>query len=354
MDKPERLIRFTQNLSTDAAIVTSNLNRRYLTGFLGTAGTLFVTGEQAWYLADGRYFEAVQEKVPFVTPLLVQGGDWEPLSRLCREQGVKTLAFEDLTMTVSVFRKLEEALPEVTLVPMGNALLKQRALKDEGELSMIRRAQKITDEAYGQLVTEIHAGMTERQVAHRLEELLFAGGATSLAFDTIAVGGPHSSLPHGRPSDYVLRDGDFLTLDFGAAYEGYCSDMTRTVAFGHVTDEMRRVYSTVLEAQEQSIKMIAPGVSCKEIDAFSRSVMAKEGLEEFFIHSLGHSFGLEIHELPGLSRTSEDVLAEGMVMTVEPGIYLPGRFGVRIEDDVFVTKTGCINLTSSPKELLVL
>ncbi len=354
MDNTGRLHRFVQDLTADAAIVTSNLNRYYLSGFLGTAGTLFVTKEKVWYLADGRYFEAVQEKVPFATPLLVQGGDWGMLAELCREQGVQTLAFEDLTMTVSVFRKLEQALPGVTLVPLDNALLRQRALKDDYELSMIRRAQKITDEAYGQLITEIHAGMTERQVAHRLEELLFAGGATSLAFDTIAVGGPHSSLPHGRPSDYVLQDGDFLTLDFGAAYEGYCSDMTRTVAFGHATDEMRRVYRIVREAQEQSIARIAPGVSCKEIDAFARSVMAKEGLDEFFVHSLGHSFGLEIHEQPGLSHISEDRLSEGMVMTVEPGIYLPGRFGVRIEDDVFVTKTGCINLTASPKELLVL
>lgn len=354
MEQSNRLTRFQQTLEADAAIVTSNLNRYYLSGFLGTAGTLLVTKDRAFYLADGRYFEAVSEKVPFANPVLVTLHDWSELARLCSELGVSKLAFEDLEMTVAVYRKIATAIPDVELVPLGGALPRQRAVKDEGELALIRKAQSITDRAYQELLGFIRTGVTEKQVARRLEELLTEFGATGLAFDTIAVAGAHSSLPHGKPSDYVLADGDFLTLDFGAAYEGYLSDMTRTVAIGHATDEMRLVYDTVLQAQQAAIEMIAPGVSCREVDARARDVMAKNGLDAYFIHSLGHSFGMEIHEQPGLSKTSEDTLQPGVVMTVEPGIYLPGRFGVRIEDDVFVTQTGCVNLTASPKELLIL
>ena len=285
-----------------------------------------MTKDKVFYLADGRYFEAVSQKVPFAKAVLVKSKGWDELAALCAELGIGQLAFEDLEMTVASYRALEKAMPGVSLVGLADALPRQRAIKDEQELSLIQKAQSVTDRAYQELLNFIRAGVTEREVAHRLEELMAGFGGQGLAFDTIAVAGTHSSQPHGRPSDYVLADGDFLTLDFGAAYEGYCSDMTRTVAIGHATDEMRLVYGTVLEAQQRAIEMIAAGVS----------------------------FGMEIHEQPGLSQASEQTLEAGMVMTVEPGIYLPGRFGVRIEDDVFVTQTGCINLTASPKELLIL
>ncbi|MBQ2698266.1 MAG: M24 family metallopeptidase [Clostridia bacterium] len=175
-----------------------------------------------------------------------------------------------------------------------------------------------------------------------------------MAFDIIAVAGTHSSQPHGRPSDYALQDGDFLTLDFGAQYEGYMSDMTRTVAIGHVTDEMKQVYNVVLEAQLKAIEAMGPGVSCREVDAVAREVMKPYGYDPYFTHSLGHSFGLQIHEKPGCSTKSDETLVPGTVMTVEPGIYLSGRFGVRIEDDIYITEDGKINLTQSPKELLIL
>ena len=354
MKQPGRLTRFHQSLPAQAAIVTSNLNRYYLSGFLGTAGTLLVTKDKVFYLADGRYFEAVSQKVPFAKAVLVKSKGWDELAALCAELDIGQLAFEDLEMTVASYRALEKAMPGVSLVGLADALPRQRAIKDEQELSLIQKAQSVTDRAYQELLNFIRAGVTEREVAHRLEELMAGFGGQGLAFDTIAVAGTHSSQPHGRPSDYVLADGDFLTLDFGAAYEGYCSDMTRTVAIGHATDEMRLVYGTVLEAQQRAIEMIAAGVSCREVDALARSVMQKQGFEQYFVHSLGHSFGMEIHEQPGLSQASEQTREAGMVMTVEPGIYLPGRFGVRIEDDVFVTQTGCINLTASPKELLIL
>ena len=242
----------------------------------------------------------------------------------------------------------------VKFVPMHKAISAFRCTKEDWELELMRKAQDITDTAFAEICTKIKAGMTEKQVCAELIYCLLKNGADGLAFDPIVVSGPNTSMPHGVPGDRVLQPGDFITMDFGAAYKGYCADMTRTVALGFATEEMEKVYNTVLKAQCAAIAATKAGVKGKEVDAVARDIIGKAGYGSFFGHGYGHGLGLEVHEAPSCNPAGETVMEAGVVSSAEPGIYLPGKFGVRIEDVVIFREGGCENITHSPKELIIL
>ncbi|MCI8908195.1 MAG: aminopeptidase P family protein [Angelakisella sp.] len=341
----------------DGALITSTVNRHYFTGLRSSAGVLLVTRKGCSALLDFRYIEVARRTIQSCEVILQEKLE-EQLPQLVKKYGVRRLALETTYQTIGEMNRFQKLLPEVELLTgeeVDKTILQLRRVKDEEEIGHIRDAQAITDKSFSEMLNVIKAGMTERQVAAELEYRLKKNGADGLAFATIAVAGPNSSMPHGVPGDRPLQAGDFLTLDFGAASAGYCSDMTRTVAIGHVTEEMEKVYNLVLEAQLASIAKIAPGVPCVEVDAAARDLIYGAGYEGCFGHGTGHSLGLEIHEDPRFSTTAgEAVCQPGIVMSVEPGVYLSGRFGCRIEDIVLITPEGCQDLTHSPKELLIL
>ncbi len=281
---------------------------------------------------------------------------YRDIAELLNSQNIKNVLIEADGVTLSQFSAIKtnlgiEALNDNKL---SNALNKARQIKSKEEIGFIKQAQAITDKAFTHILNYIKSGVTEREIALELEFFMRKQGSEGVAFDTIAVSGKNSSLPHGVPTDKSLENGDFLTMDFGAKLGGYCSDMTRTVAIGSVSEEQKMVYDTVLDAQISALKVLKAGKICKDIDKIARDIINKAGFEGAFGHGLGHSVGLEIHENPALNTRDETVLKSGMIMTVEPGIYLEDKFGVRIEDMVLITSKGIENLTVSPKELIIL
>ncbi|MGI5895818.1 MAG: M24 family metallopeptidase [Oscillospiraceae bacterium] len=340
----------------DAALVTSACNRQYLLQFHSSAGVLLITSEEALFLVDSRYIEKAQKqisgcRVELLTSLSRQ------LQEYAKQHAIKTMAVESSYMTLREFNRYRQLLPGIELVASDDfdqALLKMRGVKTEEEIAQMQKAQNITDAAFTRICAYIKPGVTEKQIAAQLEFEMKSLGADGFAFDTIVVSGANSSMPHGTPTDKVVESGDFITMDFGAMLGGYMSDMTRTVAVGAISEEQKQVYYTVLEAQRRAMEVIRPGVVCKEVDAVARSFIAEAGFEGCFGHGLGHSLGVEIHEMPAFNLSDTTALAPGMVISVEPGIYLPGKFGVRIEDVIVVAPDGYRNFTKSPKELICL
>ena len=350
----QRVQKLRESLSPlDAIAISSPPNRFYLTGFASSAGTVFITRDHAYFVVDSRYTEAAGAAISHMEVVRGSQPTHRDLAELCEKHGVKLLGFEDLELTVAVYNIYSANIEGVELVPIEDAVVRQRMVKDAAEQELIRSAQLITDQAYSELLNFIGAGRTEKECAKFLEDAMFRHGATGLAFPTIAVAGKNSSRPHGVPGDTVLRDGDFMTMDFGAMYRGYRSDMTRTVAVGHATDEMRTVYDTVLRAQEAAIALAVPGAICSEVDQVARDIIGEAGYGDCFGHGLGHSFGIDIHESPRFSPSDSSALQPGVCITVEPGIYIPGKFGVRIEDNLIITEEGHIDITTSPKHLIV-
>ena len=339
----------------DAVLLRGEKNRYYATGFHSTAGMCVVTPKEAFFVTDSRYIEAAHRHIHGFTigqsTLEMPEKSW--LEQIIRDCGITMLGFEDEELSYADFEKLRGEVKAV-LSPAQTLLRELRAVKSPEEQEIMRRAQKLADGVFLELLDFIRPGMTEKRVAAEITYRLLLAGAQGNSFDPIVVGGANSSMPHGVPGDYVLQRGDFLTMDFGCLLEGYCSDMTRTVAIGTPTDEMRRVYATVLEAQLAGIEAYHAGVKGCEVDAAARSVISAAGYGEYFGHSYGHSLGLDIHESPNASPSEQRALPAGAVLSAEPGIYLPGKFGVRIEDVCIVTETGCENITASPKELIVL
>ena len=353
-----RIDALIKNLPTnvDCVLVTSDYGRYYFTGLRSSAGTLVITREESYFIIDFRYIEKATATIKNAQVIL-QDKLQEQIKTVLGKHNIKNIAVETDYMTVSQFTKMRDELSDYTLLDTKEAnvaILDLRAHKDAGEIASIRKAQAIADEAFTYMLGHIKAGMTEREVALALEHKMSQLGGEKVSFDTISVSGVNSSLPHGVPCDKKLEDGDFLTLDFGTIIDGYHSDMTRTVAIGHATEEMKKVYATVLEANLASIATIALGVTNKEVDKVGRDIIYTAGYEGCFGHGTGHSVGLEIHEEPRYSTLAEGVVEVGQVMTVEPGIYLAGKFGVRIEDMIYITANGIEVISTSPKELIVL
>ncbi len=362
MNHYHKIVSLLEEQKLDALLLTGEANRFYASGFFtpGTDATALVTRKSAVFLTDARYTEAAARRLDGAELRETKPGKglMDHLRELLFLKGVRRLGFEDASMTVQSFRRLEKALAEDLtareLVPASEALLKLRQTKDPEELRAMEAAQGIAERALEDILKELRPGVMEKEIAARLQYRMLHYGASDMSFDPIVVSGVNGSLPHGVPSEKEIQAGEFVTMDFGCIYEGYCSDMTRTVAVGSVTAEMERVYETVLAAQKAGIAAARAGVPGKDVDAAARAVIAEAGYGEYFTHSFGHGVGVEIHEAPNASSGSEAPLPAGAVISAEPGIYIPGKLGVRIEDVVVITPEGCRNLTRAPKELTVL
>lgn len=335
----------------DVFLVTNPVNRRYLTGFTGSAGLVWISTDKQAILTDFRYIEQVKTECP----------DWElvkiedpinTLKALISEQNINKIAYEKDHVTVGQLQQWEEKL-SVEFIPIAGWVQELRMIKDKEEIEYIRKAAKIGDEAFADLLPNIRPGTTERDLALELEFLMRKAGADGMSFEPIVAAGPQSALPHARPGERILSVGDFVVFDFGCIVKGYCSDMTRTVVIGEPEEKHLIIYDLVLKAQMESLSAVAPGRTGAEIDAIAREIINDAGYGEYFGHGLGHSVGLEIHENPRLSKNDNTILRPGMVVTVEPGVYLPDFGGVRIEDLVVVTEEGYEVLTSTFKELYV-
>ena len=344
--------RFTE-VGIDGILVTRLVNVRYLTGFTGSNGQLLLTSAGAVFFTDSRYDEQSSREVPGIDHQVYKRDFRGEVAQACGRLGVARLGFEADGLTYRAFRDLDGAV-NAELVPLEDLVERLRWSKDPEELAMMERAQEITDEAFDRLVGKLHEGVTERAAAFELEVAMRELGAERVGFDTILAFGENAAEPHHRPSDRALRRGDVIKLDFGCVVGGYHSDMTRTVAFGDLPEELAKVYGLVLRAQVAGIDAVRAGVEGSVPDEAARRIIGEEGYGERFGHSLGHGVGLEIHEGPSLRAEPSEVLPEAAVVTVEPGIYLPGVGGVRIEDMVVVTADGCRPLPRTTKELVVL
>ena len=341
----------------DAMLLTGEANRFYASGFhsYGTDGVALVTAKKAYYFTDSRYPEAALRYVQGaeVREIGHGRGYGALLEEAVTEQHIRRMGFEDAYMTVQDHERYRKAL-SCDLVPATDLLWQLRMVKDEEELEAMVAAQRIAERALEDILEEIRPGVTEKEIAARLQYLMLHYGASDMSFDPIVVSGPNGSLPHGVPSEKTIQQGEFVTMDFGCVYHGYCSDMTRTVAVGFATEEMQTVYQTVLSAQEAGIAAARAGLTGREVDGAARAVISAAGYGAYFGHSFGHGVGVEIHEAPNASPMNEKPLPAGAVISAEPGIYLPGRLGVRIEDVILLTEDGCRNLTKAPKDLIVL
>lgn len=355
MKNIEKYQRLLETGEVDALLLTSVYNRLYAAQYRVAEGVAVVTREGAYYFTDSRYIEAAEKNLKGFTVRMTHPGssEIERINEVIGEHTIKKLGFEENDMTYGDYLRYNEALHAV-LVPMQAKIDAFRATKEPWEIELMRKAQAITDQTFSELCKIIQAGMTEKELEAELLYRLYKHGAEGPSFDPIVVSGPNTSLPHGVPGERKLEFGDFITMDFGCIYGGYCSDMTRTVALGFVSEEMDKVYKTVLKAQLAGIAATKAGVAGRDIDGTARKVIADAGYGDYFGHGYGHSLGILIHEAPNANTRNDQPMPAGAVVSAEPGIYLPGKFGVRIEDVTVITETGCEVLTKSPKNLIIL
>ena len=338
----------------DGLLLTSRYSRYYGAEFDIAEGVAIVTKAGCRYFTDSRYIESAQNGIQGFEVLEVNRENpySQRLNEAIADFQVTTLGYEEEYLTVAELKTYEEKL-NAKLVPYHKEISSFRIVKEAWEFDLMRKAQEITDQAFAEVLTRLKPGMTEKQLQAELIYCLYKNGADGLSFDPIVVSGPNTSLPHGVAGDRVIQEGDFVTLDFGALYKGYCADMTRTVAVGYATEEMKKVYETVLQAQKAGIGITKAGVTGKEIDGAARKVIGDAGYGSYFGHGYGHGIGLEVHEAPSCSPAGETPMPVHTICSAEPGIYLPGKFGVRIEDLVIFTEEGCEDITKSPKNLII-
>jgi Xaa-Pro aminopeptidase len=338
----------------DAILITGDINRRYATGFPGTAGVALILPDGAWFFTDTRYFEAAASAI---TNAEVRQMDREYsyaqlVDDVCAARGIRSLGYEDAVMTVAEYAQWGEHLT-ASLNPASSLTKRLRAVKSSAEIELMIAAQRVAEQSFNEMLPMISREVTERELAAELTCRMLKNGAEDKSFDPIIVSGTRSSMPHGVPTDAKIGRG-FLTIDFGAKLNGWCSDTTRTLCIGEPTDEERRVYDAVLRAQLVGISKFHAGVLGCEVHSAAQASLDEAGYGEYFGHGFGHSLGLEIHEDPNANAANKGELPEGAVVSAEPGVYLPGRFGVRIEDVVVVTRDGCRDITNLPKELQII
>ncbi|QCR32830.1 Xaa-Pro peptidase family protein [Lysinibacillus sp. SGAir0095] len=353
MIKLEKLRKALVEQNVDGLLITNGFNRRYMTGFTGTAGVAIVSKDDAVFITDFRYTEQANKQIQDFRVIQHEGNLLKEVADFVEKMGIKALGFEKDTMTYSMYESYK-SLISAELVPLSGLIEKIRLIKTEQEINIIKVACEIADNAFTHILEFIKPGLTELEVSNELEFFMRKQGATASSFDTIVASGVRSALPHGVATDKVIEKGDFVTLDFGALYNGYISDITRTIAVGQPSEKLVEMYNTVLESQLLALSKVGPGMTGVEADSFARDYLASKGYGEAFGHSTGHGIGLEVHEGPALSSRSSSVLEPNMVVTIEPGIYLPGIGGVRIEDDILITETGNEKLTHSTKDLIIL
>ncbi|MDH7490428.1 MAG: Xaa-Pro peptidase family protein [Anaerolineae bacterium] len=354
--KTERLARLRERMAAlqlPAMLISQPLNRYYLSGFSGSAGTLFVTADRAVLLTDSRYTERAAGEAPGFEIVKLERDVVTALPDLVAQVGVDRVGFESAHVTCAEYKVWAEKVGEAALVPTQGVVEGTRAVKEEEELALIRQAVAIADAAYAHLKQTIRPGMTEKQVAWDLEVWMRTHGADGIAFDLIVASGPNGAMPHALASDREIRAGEPIVVDMGARVRGYHSDLTRTLYLGEADGTFRQVYDIVLRAQQAAEARLAPGALGPDVDATARAIIAEAGYGDNFGHGLGHGVGLAVHELPGLNQRTQDTLAPGHVVTVEPGVYLTGWGGVRIEDMALITESGAEILTQADKDPFV-
>ncbi|MGF9710937.1 M24 family metallopeptidase [Paenibacillus naphthalenovorans] len=353
----ERILRLRslmQEQGLQALLITNATNRMYMTGFTGSSGYVLITEDRAILLTDFRYMTQAPQQAVGYEVIEHAPKAMETVKELLAHAGLTKLGFEQNDMTYGVYQACAGILGGVELIPTDSVVETLRMVKDEGELAVMQEAAELADRTFEYILGILKPGMKELDIALEIEMYVRAHGAASTSFETIVASGERSALPHGKASKKVIGTNEFVKLDFGAYYKGYCSDITRTVVLGKPTDKHREIYNIVLEAQLEALDRIRPGMTGREADAVARDVIKRYGYGDLFGHGTGHGLGMEIHEAPRLSITGDTVLAPGMTVTVEPGIYIPGFGGVRIEDDIVITDTGNRRLTQSSKDLIVI
>ncbi|MEN1970560.1 Xaa-Pro peptidase family protein [Lentibacillus sp. N15] len=352
----EKLTKLREELTEnklDALLITSPINRRYVTGFTGTAGSAIVTEDAAIFVTDFRYIEQATEQAKDFEIVQHQQSMIETLHEQLQKRNVKHVGFEKNHVAFSEYEQYQKTFA-AELVPVSGLVEDLRLIKTESELAIMKQAAKIVDDAFDHIQNYLKPGVKEIDIANELEFFMRRQGATSSSFDTIVASGYRGALPHGVASTKEIQHGELVTMDYGALYQGYCSDTTRTVAIGEISDELRKIYDTVLMAQLKGVEGVKPGITGIEGDAIVRDYITEQGYGDYFGHSTGHGLGMEVHESPALSHRSQTVLKPGMVVTVEPGIYVPNVGGCRIEDDLVVTESGNERLTHANKDLIQL
>ncbi|MBQ8000472.1 MAG: aminopeptidase P family protein [Ruminococcus sp.] len=352
----KRISHIAQSLkSADAALVSSDISVTYLTGFEHSEGYVLIGKDVSYFLVDFRYAEAAQKLVKHME-VVVFSVVFDTINELLSSMNAKSVAIEASAVTLSSYKSFCDKLNAqvVDSDELSKAISELRLIKSPEEIVRLRKAQQIAEAAYTELLNDIKVGITEKEIAVRLEYLMKMKGAERVAFDLITVTGKKTSLPHGVPGDVKVQHGDFITFDIGAVYDGYHSDMTRTIAIGSASEQQREIYNIVLDAHLKAMAYVKAGVTGFDVDKVARDVITDAGYGKYFGHSTGHGVGLEIHEAPYAGPRSTDILCENMTVTIEPGIYLPDRFGVRIEDTVLITKEGSESFASIPKELIIL
>ena len=335
-------------LDAEWILISSPAAVRYLSGFTGSAALLLISQDEQYLITDGRYTLQAEKQAAGYIVVRKDEGLYEALS----DYDINYLVYEARFVSAWQYQKIRKLLPDATLKDLGEAVDDMRMVKDLEELDKIRGAMRIADSAFNHILSVIQPGISEREVALELENFMRRKGASRVSFSTIVAAGDRSALPHAEPTEALVTQGDILLMDYGCVYNGYCSDITRTVIVGQPSDKQCEVYSVVLAAQEAALGMICEGIEAREIDAVARDVIEKAGYGACFSHALGHGVGIEVHEKPRVSAKGREVLREGMVITVEPGIYIPNFGGIRIEDMGCVTKDGFENFTKSPKQLI--
>ncbi|MBE1553776.1 M24 family metallopeptidase [Sporosarcina limicola] len=337
----------------DGLLITNPYNRRYMTGFTGSAGLALISADDAVFITDFRYTEQAEKQIDGYRIVKFAKTLVEEVAVQAKNMNLRTIGFEKDNLSFGLYEVYEKTV-EAKLKPVAGLVEQLRLIKTDEELAVLKKAAKIADDAFAHICTFIRPGVTEIEVSNELEFFMRKQGATSSSFDIIVASGVRGALPHGVATDKVIESGELVTLDFGALYNGYISDITRTIAVGEPSEKMKEIYAVVLAAEELGVKEIKSGMTGKEADAITRDYITSKGYGEAFGHSTGHGIGLEVHEAPSLASKSDTVLVPNMTVTVEPGIYLPGIGGVRIEDDIIMTKDGNERLTHSPRELLIL
>lgn len=355
MNPIEKLQAFLPDPAT-AALITSEVNARYFTAFSYTDGAVLITKDAAYLLCDFRYIEAAEKHASSAVSVIQFKKLDETINDIILRKNIKSIMIEEESVTIAKLSSLKQKLCAELLTDSGlsEKIRSIRMIKSSAEIADITRAQRITERALTELLNHVRPGVTERELSVELEHLIHVYGGERIAFELITIAGANTSLPHGVPGDYAIREGDFVTFDIGSVYNGYHSDMTRTYAVGHATDQMREIYDIVYLAHRKAAEKIVAGNTTADVDIAARAYIESKGFGEYFGHSTGHGVGLEIHEDPRVYKTDTTVLQDGMVITDEPGIYLPGRFGVRIEDMYVVSGSDSYSLAELPKELLIL
>jgi len=343
-----------QEKGLKALLITNATNRLYMTGFTGSAGYVLITDTKAYLLTDFRYMTQAPQQAPAYEVVEHAPKAMDTVKQLLDQQGLKKVGFEQNDLTYGTYLATAQALSGIELIPTDGLVEQLRIIKDASELAVMQEAADLADRTFTHILNFLKPGAKELDIALEIEMFVRKNGAASTSFETIVASGERSALPHGKASDRILQSNEFVKMDYGAYYKNYCSDITRTVVLGKPTDKHKEIYNIVLEAQLEALDKIRPGMTGKEADALCRDVITRYGYGDYFGHGTGHGLGLEIHEEPRLSRLGHTVLTPGMTVTVEPGIYLPGFGGVRIEDDIVITDTGIKIITQSSKDFIVL